>query len=127
MVALVLGGVPLAGPPARANAPRLPKEGGGPAPGTQAGFGFLHLTVGEVGHATDLDFHLPQEGPARLVLYDLRGRRVRVLFVKQLHAGTYLMTWDGRDDHRRRAPWGIYIALLRSDKRIAARKVILIP
>lgn len=127
LAALVLAGLAVAGPPARANSPRLPREGAGPAPGIEADFGFLHLPVGEVGHTTDLDFHLTEDASVRLVLYDLGGHRVRVLFVRRLHAGTYLMTWDGRDDHRRRAPWGIYVALLRSGERIAARKVILIP
>ena len=46
---------------------------------------------------------------ARLSAYDLRGRRVRNWWLPR---GTYLLTWDGRDDEGRRLPAGTYLLRL---------------
>ena len=49
--------------------------------------------------------------PVEVALYDLSGRRVRVLFAGEEANGRYTdKAWDGRDDHGRAVPPGLYVA-----------------
>ncbi|HNW59645.1 MAG TPA: DUF3160 domain-containing protein [bacterium] len=61
--------------------------------------------------ATLIRITLPPGGtaaPARLEIYDRRGRRVRLLFSGQVSSGHYLARWDGCDEEGRPEPSGIY-------------------
>jgi len=126
-LATALGSLCLA-VPAGVSAPSGSPAGTHPGGAACAGsgrFGFLIRPIGAVMSATDLDFRLIETAAVSLSLYDLQGRQVRVLFRRQLAAGVYLLTWDGRDDARKRALGGVYVARLRCGKRVAAKKVIL--
>ena len=64
-----------------------------------------------VGRAT-LSYSLPRDLSVRLVIVDVSGRPVRGLVHESLTAGPHTAVWDGLDDSGRRAPAGIYFALL---------------
>lgn len=60
-----------------------------------------------------LDFALSIAARVSIAVYDLRGRRVRELVKPETRSpGTYSETWDGLDDHGRRAEAGLYFAKL---------------
>ncbi len=58
--------------------------------------------------STTLRCDLAQPGAVQLVICDLLGRRVRTLLHGQHAAGPVMAVWDGRDDHGRALPGGIY-------------------
>ncbi len=66
--------------------------------------------AGAPGHTLALT--LPADGHARLEMFDVRGRLVRVLIDESHPAGERLTTWDGRDDSGRAAPRGVYFVRL---------------
>lgn len=66
-------------------------------------------------------------GPVSLMIVDLAGRRVRVLAPEAAPGGSRTFTWDGRDDDGRRAPAGIYLAVLTTGDGPIRRKVTLVP
>jgi beta-glucanase (GH16 family) len=59
---------------------------------------------------TTLRYELPQAGPVRLEIFDLRGRRVRELVAGVLEAGSHAVTWDGRDHRGGEVATGVYLA-----------------
>ena len=59
---------------------------------------------------TTLSFALPQAGPARLALYDVSGRQVRVLVEGMQAAGAQSVVWDLRDDAGHAVNAGLYLA-----------------
>jgi hypothetical protein len=61
---------------------------------------------------TCFSFALAKAGPARLVVYDIRGRLVRSLVNASLPAGEQSVEWDGTTDQGNAAPSGIYFARL---------------
>jgi hypothetical protein len=61
---------------------------------------------------TTLRFELPTAGPARLAVYDVAGRLVRVLVEGKIPAGSHEAVWDGRDSSGRFSPSGSYLARL---------------
>lgn len=75
--------------------------------------------------STVIRFQLEVHGPARLVVYDTAGRKVRTL-VDEVHApGEHVVTWDGRNDHGRLMPSGVYVMQLVAPRVHETRKVIL--
>jgi hypothetical protein len=79
---------------------------------------------------TRLEFWIPFAGqdrePAKLAIYDIRGREVRVLFDGQREAGAHAAIWNGRDKDARRVPSGVYFAKLTTAFADATRKVVLL-
>jgi len=53
---------------------------------------------------------VPEPG-SELVVYDVKGRRVRTL-ARSVPPGLYVLSWDGRDDSGRPAASGVYILRL---------------
>jgi len=58
---------------------------------------------------TTFEFELSEEVPVRAAVYDLRGRRVKVLADGSFPAGRYELSWNGKDSGGRACPSGIYI------------------
>ena len=71
--------------------------------------------------ATEFRFHLAAGGPARLAVYDVRGREVALLVDKALSAGEHRMEW--RPSGLRS---GVYFYVLDALGRKTTRKCVLI-
>jgi hypothetical protein len=64
--------------------------------------------------------------PARIRVFDARGRQVRLLVDENLAPGEYSVQWDGRDDRGAELPSGIYLYRFEIGARETTRKLILI-
>ena len=62
--------------------------------------------------STEIKLTSSQSGRLGLEIYDLRGRRVRAFELGTQTAGTYTLTWRGRDDTGRELAGGTYFAIL---------------
>jgi hypothetical protein len=87
-----------------------------PATGVQAGAGPpspIILRAGPVPFQNVLDVFVSRAGDgsgatARVAVYDVTGREVRVLFAGSLPAQGRHVTWDGRDRRGGRVSSGVY-------------------
>lgn len=68
-------------------------------------------------------FGLSREGPVRLELFDIAGRKVRDLRNGEESAGVHRVEWDLRDAGGHRVAPGLYWAHLRTEGRSIARRV----
>lgn len=75
---------------------------------------------------TELRFTLPNTQDARVLLYDARGRRVRILHEGTLAAGFHRVPWDGVDENGRPAASGVYRVLLQTPSGTASQPIVLI-
>jgi murein DD-endopeptidase MepM/ murein hydrolase activator NlpD len=75
---------------------------------------------------TTLRYEVARRGLVTLAVYDLAGRRVRVLASGPREAGAYLASWDGRDAHGVRVKGGIYFARLESGGRASMARLALL-
>lgn len=75
---------------------------------------------------TALRYGLAAAGPARLEIFDARGRRVRTLLDGARAAGDHVAVWDGRDDHGRAAPSGVYFCRLSAGGAVSQQKLQLV-
>ncbi|MCK4305141.1 MAG: T9SS type A sorting domain-containing protein, partial [Candidatus Eisenbacteria sp.] len=107
--------------------PRDLTDRGGPHGGRGLAFGgrATWLEVGPNPHSAiswSL-FELDHQRGVRLEVFDLQGRRVRMLVDGVLEPGKYRVPWDGRKDQGARAGSGIYFFRLTIEGSSVIRKV----
>jgi hypothetical protein len=76
-------------------------------------------------NSTELRFSLAAPGPARLSVYDVGGRLVRVLCDGELPAGDHVVTWKAGTGSLR-ASAGIYFVRLETGERRVTKRVVLL-
>jgi hypothetical protein len=78
--------------------------------------------------STNIRFTVGGDAPQAVALevYDVRGRRLRSLTQGTLAPGTYLHSWDGRDEAGNELPSGIYFARLKVGKASETKKLTLL-
>ncbi len=79
--------------------------------------------------STEIKYSLPQAKSTYhviLKIYDIKGRLVNTLVNQNQGAGTYALSWDGRDINEHLVSSGIYFYTLRADKFKTTNKMLLI-
>jgi hypothetical protein len=71
------------------------------------------------GSSTQIAFHLPAAGHARLAVHDVAGREVSVLVDRQLPAGRHVVEWRSEGLAR-----GVFFCRLATDDGVAIRKAM---
>jgi hypothetical protein len=75
---------------------------------------------------TRVAFALTRAQPVELAVYDLKGRRLRVLARGIWAADEHVVTWNGRDDRGRELASGVYFVRLVAGPQAAVTKVTLV-
>lgn len=76
--------------------------------------------------STAFTYILPAGTQVDMAVYDLRGRRVRVLLQGLQEAGTHEAVWDGTAADGEEAVSGVYILVLRAGDTVERRKLVLV-
>lgn len=74
--------------------------------------------------STTIRFDLPAKSKISIAVYNILGQRVRTLTNREFNAGSYTVTWDGKNEYGRIAASGIYIYQITTDKFTQARKML---
>ncbi len=74
--------------------------------------------------STNIEFTLPENGMASLVIYSITGQKIRTLVSDTLSAGTHSVIWDGLTDRGTTVSSGIYLTHLRMNSNTAVHKVL---
>lgn len=76
--------------------------------------------------STTINFSLPREEQARIVIYNILGQRIATLTNRRLPAGRYQVKWDGRSDTGLSVASGVYLYRLEAGEFQKARKLLLV-
>ena len=76
--------------------------------------------------STTISFTVATRGPVELSVFDLLGRRVRILSEGPRSAGQHTVVWDGTDEKGRAVGSGIYVYRLRIADFAQTRKMVLV-
>lgn len=76
--------------------------------------------------STTISFYLPEAGPVRLEVFDVRGSRVATLVNGRKDKGTHSVEWNGVDGRGGAVGSGIYFYRLVAGKASLSRKMILL-
>ncbi|NUM77340.1 Ig-like domain-containing protein [candidate division KSB1 bacterium] len=63
---------------------------------------------------TMMQFSLPEAAQVELSIYDLTGRRIKILLATQLPAGAHRVRWNGKDEAGQSLHSGVYFYTLRA-------------
>ena len=75
---------------------------------------------------TQIDYDIPEEGLARMVIHDLMGREVKELVNQRLDAGYHSVRWDGTNSRGLNVSAGVYICSLRTGSFNKTMKLLLL-
>ena len=76
--------------------------------------------------STIIKFNIPEQSLIELSVYDLTGRKVAVLLSQNVEPGFHKITWNGKDDNFLNSPSGVYFLMMKADKYLKAKKMLLI-
>lgn len=76
--------------------------------------------------ATMITYRIATDGPVRVEVYDILGRRTATLVDAWQRSGEYQVMWNGIDAHGNPAGSGMYFYRLQSDDGLLTRKMILL-
>jgi hypothetical protein len=74
---------------------------------------------------TAFEIQLPRDSRVRVLVYDMRGQRIRSVTDAEHRAGIHRVVWDGRNDAGQSVPSGVYSAQILLGDRVFARKLTL--
>ncbi len=63
---------------------------------------------------TTIYYQLPEDSEVELIIYNIKGQKVKTLVDEQLQQGEYSTIWDGRDSDGKQANSGIYFYKLKA-------------
>lgn len=64
--------------------------------------------------------------PVEVAVYNLMGRKVKVLAARSERSGTHELIWDKTDDRGRKLPPGVYMIQLAGERQLAATRLIIL-
>ncbi len=65
-------------------------------------------------------------GNTEIIIYNIKGQKVKTLINENLEAGIHQIVWNGKDDKNRDVPSGIYLYKLETDEYSEVKKAILL-
>jgi hypothetical protein len=75
---------------------------------------------------TAIRFSLAADSPVKLVIFDVNGRRVRMLVDRSLKAGTHEVIWDGSDDAGHTVASGLFWSQLQAGSYTSNKKMVVL-
>ena len=76
--------------------------------------------------STTITYALGDPGQVSLVIYNLKGQKVKTLLNQNQASGRYQVIWNGRDDNDRPISSGLYYYVMKTGTYKALRKMLLI-
>ena len=73
---------------------------------------------------TTVSFGLPRDCDIELVIYNIRGQRIRALNIGRLKAGWHHVTWNGLDDSGKLVGTGVYLLQMKAGDFESTRKMM---
>lgn len=75
---------------------------------------------------TTISFSQPEPGLARVAIYEVTGRLVKVLLDEYGDAGQHQIVWDGRDSNGNASSSGCYFARVEANGESRSREIVLL-
>ncbi len=76
--------------------------------------------------STAISFQLAEKNLVELVIYNMKGQKVKELMNSNLDAGYYKAVWNGKDENRHSVASGLYFIKLKVGRYTSTRKCLLL-
>jgi hypothetical protein len=71
-------------------------------------------------------YAVPRASQVTIEIFDILGRKVVTLFDQKQTAGWHTVQWNGHNDQQQAVTSGIYIARLKAEDQVSAKKMVLL-
>ena len=75
---------------------------------------------------TKIVFDLPESGQVKLVIYNIKGQKVKTLLDCYMSPGRSEMLWNSKDDNGKRVSSGVYFYKLQTPSKTLTKKMLLL-
>jgi len=75
---------------------------------------------------TKINFNLAKSANIKMIVYNLLGQKIKTLVSQEMNAGTYSVTWDGKDDFNKQVASGVYLFSFQAESFRTTKKVVLL-
>ena len=75
---------------------------------------------------TTINYQIPEAANVILKIYNVLGQEVKTLVNEQVQAGTYSITWDGKNSSGVLVAGGVYIYRIRAGSHVITRKMVFV-
>ncbi|MDO9577978.1 MAG: FlgD immunoglobulin-like domain containing protein [Candidatus Cloacimonadales bacterium] len=75
---------------------------------------------------TNISFSLPQDQEIELIVYNLKGQKVRQLVSGRFASGQHSVVWGGKDDNGKKVSSGLYLYKLKANDLELTKKMLLL-
>ncbi len=75
---------------------------------------------------TQIDYNLPEDKYVNVIIYNVKGKRVKTLVNKIQTLGFHSLRWDARNDIGEKVSAGVYIYKIQTGKYTATKKMVLL-
>ena len=75
---------------------------------------------------TTILFSLPKEENIELIIFNIKGQKVKTLFKGNIEAGKHTMIWEGKNTNDKSVSSGIYFYKLKTESKELTRKMLLL-
>ena len=89
------------------------------------GFVLMHNSPNPFRSVTRIHYQIPDDGHITIEVTDVYGKTIATLVDDVRARGMHQVSWDGRDDHGQLAPSAMYIITMRTQNRIAHKRILL--
>ena len=79
-----------------------------------------------VGHGIELEYSVPMPGRVVITVHDVLGRCARTLVAAEVHSGTHVVTWNGRDERGVGVASGVYFARMVYGNEVTTLRIVLV-
>ncbi len=75
---------------------------------------------------TKIEFSIEQNGQIELLIFNVKGQKVKTLINKELGAARHSIIWNGTDENNSKVSSGIYLYKLKTENYSAIKKMLMI-
>jgi len=94
---------------------------------TSPGFFLVHQNYpNPFNGSTTVEYNLPSQSGVYIAIFDVLGRRVRLMANEIQYEGHHIITWNGVDDRGREMSSGVYVWMITADDAFTTMKTLYI-
>ncbi len=75
---------------------------------------------------TTISFSLPKEENIEIIIFNIKGQKVKTLFKGNIEAGKHTAVWNGKDANEKPVSSGVYFYKLKAGKKELIRKMLML-
>ncbi|MCK4312933.1 MAG: T9SS type A sorting domain-containing protein, partial [Candidatus Cloacimonetes bacterium] len=76
--------------------------------------------------STTISFSIPEESKVEIIVYNIKGQKVKIVAKNVFEKGYHTLTWQGDDESGKTVGSGVYFYKLKAGKFTETKKMILI-